>query len=90
MCGHTHQENTIYSIRLHQNLPFFIKNQPKMAIFCQKWYFLAKKYHFLALISVFCVRVVSWCSRYPIVRVLDSKEEVLHAIEAISQLFQGH
>ena len=61
-----------------------------MAIFCQKLYLFPIKYHFLAPIIVFCVRVVSWCSRYPFVRVLDSKEEVLHAIEAIPQLFQGY
>ena len=75
---------------MHQNLPFFIKNRPKMAIFCQQLSFLAKKYQFRAQISVFWVWVVSWCPQYPILRVLDSKEDVLHAIEAISQLFQGH
>ena len=75
---------------MHQNLPFFIKNRPKMANFCQQMSFLAKKYQFRAQISVFWVWVVSWCPRYPILRVLDSKEDVLHAIEAISQLFQGH
>ena len=60
---------------------------PKMAIFCQQLSFLAKKYQLRAQISVFWVWVVSWCPRYPILRVLDSKEDVLHAIEAISQLF---
>ena len=62
----------------------------KWPFFCQQLSFLAKKYQFRAQISVSWVWVVSWCPRYPILRVLVSKEDVLHAIEAISQLFQGH
>ena len=75
---------------MHQNLPFCLKNKSKKAFFSQELSYLATKYQLLDLISVFWVRLVSWCSRYPIVRVLYSKEGVLHAIEAISQLFQGH
>ena len=30
--GHTDNKNTTYSIDLYQNVPFFIKNRPKMAI----------------------------------------------------------
>ena len=60
-----------------------------MAFFCQQLSLLAKKYRFRAQNSVFWVRVVCWCPRYPILRVLDSREDVLHTIEAISQLFQG-
>ena len=29
-------ENTIYSIRMHQNLPFFMKKWPKKAVFLVK------------------------------------------------------
>ena len=90
LCGHTYQGNTIYAIRVHQNMPFFITNLPKMATFCHKLSFLAKKYQFLAGISVFWVVVVLWCPPHPILRVLDSMEDVLHAIEDITQLFQGH
>ena len=68
---------------MHQNLPFCIKNQPKKAFFSPKLSYLATKYQLLDLISVFWVQVVSWCSGYPIVRVLYSKEGVLHAIEPI-------
>ena len=73
---------------------------PKSAIFHQssatnghvlsKLSFLAKGYQFGAQISVYWVWVVRWCPRYPILRALDSKEDVLHAIEAISHLFQGN
>ena len=75
---------------MHHNVPLFIKNRPKMATFWQKLGFLAKKYQFLAGISVFWVVVVLWCPPHPILRVLDSKKDVLHAIEDITQLFQGH
>ena len=34
--GHTDHANTIYSIRTHQNLPFFMKKRPTMAIFWSK------------------------------------------------------
>ena len=34
--GHTDHANTIYSIRMHQNLPFFMKKRPTMAIFWSK------------------------------------------------------
>ena len=34
--GHTDHANTIYSIRMHQNLPFFMKKRPQMAIFWSK------------------------------------------------------
>ena len=44
---------------------------------------------FLAQISVFWVRVFSLAHPYPILRVLDPKKDVLHAIEAIEQVFQG-
>ena len=46
LCGHTHKTTPIYSIHMHHNLPFFIKNRPKMAIFCQQLSYLAKKYQF--------------------------------------------
>ena len=50
---------------------------------------MAKKCQFLAQIRVFWVRLVSWSPPYPILRVLDSEKDVLHAIEAIEQVFQG-
>ena len=28
--------NTIYSIRMHQNLPFFMEKRPKMSVFWSK------------------------------------------------------
>ena len=40
--GHTDQKNTIYGMRMHQNVPFFKKKWPKMAVFFgQKLSFLA-------------------------------------------------
>ena len=33
---HTDQKNLIYSIRRYQNLPFFMKNRPKMAVLWSK------------------------------------------------------
>ena len=59
---------------------------PKKNIFRRK---MAKKCQFLAQIRVFWVRLVSWSPPYPILRVLDPKKDVLHAIEAIEQVFQG-
>ena len=50
---------------------------------------MAKKCQFLAQIRVFWVRLVSWSPPYPILRVLDSEKDVLRAIEAIEQVFQG-
>ena len=50
---------------------------------------MAKKGQFLPQISVFWPRVVSSCTPYPILRMLDSKIDVLHAIEPIEQVFQG-
>ena len=41
-----------FSSKISQNWPLYVK----------KLYFLAIKFHYLALISVFCVQVVSWCS----------------------------
>ena len=35
MWADTEQENTIYSICMYQNLPFFMTKSPKMAVFCQ-------------------------------------------------------
>ena len=37
--GHTDRPNTIDSIRMHQNLPFFNKNLLKMAVFWSKMEF---------------------------------------------------
>ena len=34
--AHTDQENTIYSIHMHQNFPFFMKKRQKMAAFWSK------------------------------------------------------
>ena len=34
--GHWDHTNTIYSIRMHQNSPFCMKNRPKMAVFWPK------------------------------------------------------
>ena len=59
---------------------------PKKNIFRRK---MAKKCQFLAQIRVFWVRLVSWSPPYPILRVLDSEKDVLRAIEAIEQVFQG-
>ena len=59
---------------------------PKKNIFRRK---MAKKCQFLAQIRVFWVRLVSRSPPYPILRVLDSEKDVLHAIEAIEQVFQG-
>ena len=33
---HTDQQNSIYSMRMYQNLPFFMKKRPKMAVFWSK------------------------------------------------------
>ena len=48
-----------------------------------------KKCQFWAQIRVFWVWVVNSCPCYPILRVLNSKKDVLHAIEAIAHVFQG-
>ena len=48
-----------------------------------------KECQFLRQISVFCVRMVSWCPPYPILRVLKSSGDMLHAIEPIQQVSQG-
>ena len=34
--GHTDHANTIYSIRMHQNVLFFMKERPTMAVFWSK------------------------------------------------------
>ena len=39
--GHTDQKNTIYGMRMHQNLPFSRKNGQKWPFFAQKLSFLA-------------------------------------------------
>ena len=43
----------------------------------------------LPQISVFRVRVVTSCPPYPILRMLHSKKDVLHAMVPIEQLLQG-
>ena len=48
-----------------------------------------KKSQFVAQISFFWVRVVSLCAPCLCLRVLDTKKDVLHTIEAIEQVFQG-
>ena len=60
----------VFQGRHHQKKNIF---RPKMAKKCQ----------FLAQIRVFWVRLVNWSPSYPILRVLDSEKDVLHAIEAI-------
>ena len=86
---HTLQEHNLQH-RYAPKSAIFDHKSAKNGHFCQKLSFLATKYQCLPLISMFWVQVVSWCSRYPILRVLNSKKDVSHAIEAISQLFQGH
>ena len=39
--GQTDRKNTIYGMRMHQNVPFFMKNRRKMAVFLVKKKFLA-------------------------------------------------
>ena len=48
-----------------------------------------QKNQFLAQISILWVRLVSWSPPYPLLRLLDSEKDVLRAIEAIEQVFQG-
>ena len=50
---------------------------------------MANKCQFWAQIRVLWVWVVSSCPCYPILRVLNSKKDVFHAIEAIAHVFQG-
>ena len=57
----------------------------KNPIFCQK---MAKNCQFLAQISVLRVHMVSLYPLSSMLRVLDSKKYVAHAIEPISQVFQ--
>ena len=73
------KEDVLHAIEAISQL-FQGHQHQKNTIFCPK---MAKKYQFLAQISVFWVWVVIWCPSWPNLRVLDSKKHVLHAVEAI-------
>ena len=62
--GHTDHANTIYSIRMHQNLPFFMKKRPTMAVFLSNIDFLALYKQLKD-------------PPPPILRVLDAKKQVV-------------
>ena len=63
---HTDDENTICSIRMHQNLPFFMKNRPKKAFFWSK-------------VEFFGFRQAVEDPPPPILRVLDANKQVVGA-----------
>ena len=63
--GHTDHANTIYSIRMHQNLPFFMKKRPTMAVFLSNIDFLA------------LYKQLKDPPPPPILRVLDAKKQVV-------------